>query len=68
MNLQSILAFLAPFSPLLKPELLQLEAQGQAQLKALIASKVSSPDLQALLVALDGALDAFAQLEIGKLP
>lgn len=67
MNLASILAFLAPFEVLLKPELLALEAKGQAELKALIASKVSSPDLQALFVALDGALDAFAQLEIGKL-
>jgi hypothetical protein len=68
MNLSAVLAFLAPFEGLLKPELLKLEAQGQAELKALIVSKVSSPDLQALLVALDGALDSFAQGEINKLP
>lgn len=67
MNLSEVLAFLAPFEALLKPELLNLEAAGQAELKALIASKVSSPDLQALLQALDGALDGFAQLEINKL-
>ena len=68
MNLTSILAFLAPFEGLLKPELLKIEASAQVELKALIASKVSSPDLQALLQALDGALDGFAQLEINKLP
>jgi hypothetical protein len=67
MNLKAILAFLAPFEALLKPELLSLEASGQAELKALISSKVSSPDLQALLVALDGALDSFSKLEISKL-
>ena len=67
MTLESILAFLAPFVPLIKPEILQLESQAQAELKALIASKVSSPDLQELLQALDTALDSFAQLEINKL-
>lgn len=68
MNLSSVLAFLAPFEGLLKPEILKLESSAQVELKALIASKVSSPDLQALLMALDGALDSFAQVEIGKLP
>lgn len=67
MNLSSVLSFLAPFEGLLKPEVLKIEAQGQLELKTLIASKVSSPDLQALLMALDGALDSFAQLEINKL-
>lgn len=63
MNLASILAMLAP---LLKPELMQLEAQGQAELKALIAN-VSSPDLKLLLAALDSAIDSVAQAEIAKL-
>lgn len=67
MNLTTILAYLAPFEALLKPELLSLEDQGQQELKKLIASNISSPDLQALLMALDGALDAFAKLEINKL-
>lgn len=67
MNLTSILAFLAPFEPLLKPELLKVEAAAIAELNALIP-KVSSPDLQALLKAFAGAVDSFAQLEIGKLP
>jgi hypothetical protein len=67
MNLASILAFLAPFAGLLKPEVLQMEASAQAELKALIASKVSSPDLQELLQALDVALDGFAKLEINKI-
>ncbi len=66
MTLTQVFAFLAPFEVLLKPELLQLEGQGQAELKEMI-TKCSSPDLQALLMALDGALDSFAQLEINKL-
>lgn len=67
MNLAQILAAIAPFASLLKPGLLSLEAQGQAELKSLIESNVTSPDLKALLEALSGALDAFAQLEINKL-
>ena len=66
MNLQQLLAFLAPFAELLKPEVLNLEAQGKTELDGIIA-KVSSPDLKALLVALDGAIDQFAKLEINKL-
>lgn len=68
MNLSTILAFLAPFEGLLKPEVLKLEASAQLELKSLISSKVSSPDLQLLLQALDTALDSFAQTEIAKLP
>lgn len=67
MNFASILAFLAPFEGLLKPELLKLEASGKAELDALVLS-VSSPDLKLLLQALSAALDSFAQQEISKLP
>jgi hypothetical protein len=67
MNLQQILAFLAPFEPLLKSELLNLEGQGLSELNDII-SKVSSPDLQALLQALASAIDSFSKLEINKLP
>jgi hypothetical protein len=66
MNLEQILAFLAPFAPMLKQELLQLDSAGISELNALIA-EVSSPDLQALLQALASGLDAFAKLEINKL-
>ncbi len=66
MNLASILAFLQPFAPLLKQELLQLDSQALAELNGIIG-KVSSPDLQALLKALESGLSSFAQLEIGKL-
>lgn len=67
MNLAQILAFLAPFEPLLKTELLSLEASGIAELNVVI-EKVSSPDLKALLQALAGGIDAFSKLEVGKLP
>lgn len=67
MNLASILAFLAPFEGLLKPELLKVEAAAKVELDSMIAS-VSSPDLKLLLVALDAALDSFSQQEIAKLP
>jgi hypothetical protein len=67
MDLAKILTFLSPFVGLLKPDILQIEGSAQQELKALIASKVSSPDLQELLQALDTALDGFAQLEISKL-
>jgi hypothetical protein len=66
MNLESILAFLAPFAPMLKQELLTLDTEGRTELNALIA-EVSSPDLQALLQALASGIDSFAQLEINKL-
>ncbi len=66
MNLASILAFLAPFEVLLKPGLLQLEDAGAAELKQIIAG-VSSPDLKALFMALEGALEEFTKLEIEKL-
>lgn len=66
MNLETILAFLKPFAPLLKQELLSLEAQGSAELDSIIAN-VSSPDLKQLLQALKGGIDSFAQLEINKL-
>lgn len=66
MTLAQILALLSPLASLLKPGLLTLEAEGKAELDGIIAS-VSSPDLKALLMALDGAMDAFAQLEINKL-
>lgn len=66
MNLEQILAFLSPFAPLLKSELLQLEGQGKAELDQIIA-KVSSPDLKELLQALESAIDGFAKLEVNKL-
>lgn len=67
MTLAQVLAFLQPFEALLKPELLNLETQGQAELKTLIGN-ISSPDLKLLLTVLDGAVDTFAQAEINKLP
>ena len=66
MNLTAVLAFLAPFEALLEPELLQVEANGVAELNTIIAG-VSSPDLKLLLQALSGALDAFSKAEIAKL-
>lgn len=66
MNLESILAFLAPFAPLLKSELLSLDAQAVSELNSLIAN-VSSPDLKELLQALANGLNSFANLEINKL-
>ena len=42
MNLESILAFLTPFAPLLKSELLALDASAVAELNTLIEG-VSSP-------------------------
>lgn len=67
MNLATILAFLAPFEPLLKPEVLKLEAAAAAELDTIIAN-VSSPDLKAFLQAMASGLGSFAQTEIGKLP
>ena len=67
MTFAQILAFFGPFAAVLKPELLTLENTAMTDLKALIASKVSSPDLQALLIAVEGGLDAFAQIELNKL-
>lgn len=66
MNLATILAFLTPFAPLLKTELLTLDTQAVTELNTLIGS-VSSPDLKALLQALESGLNSFAQLEINKL-
>lgn len=67
MNLASLLALLAPFVGIVEPILLNLEQnQVQPELKKLIDG-VSSPDLKALLLALDQALDGFIQLEIKKL-
>lgn len=67
MNLAQILAFLAPFEPLLKPELMKLESTAVAELNTVIAS-ISSPDLKSLLQALASGIDQFSQLEISKLP
>lgn len=67
MNLAQILAFLAPFEPLLKSELLNLEGEGMTELNSIIAS-VSSPDLKELLQALAGGIDSFSKLELNKLP
>ena len=67
MNLASVIALLAPFASIVEPILLNLEQnQVQPELKKLIDG-VSSPDLKALLTALDQALDGFAQIEIKKL-
>lgn len=67
MNLAQVLAFLMPFEPILKAELVSLEGQGKAELDSLVAS-VSSPDLKALLSALAAAVDGFAKVEIANLP
>lgn len=63
----AIIAFLNPFVPLLKPELLQVEDGLQSQIKAAIPTLVGSPDLQAFLVAVDSGIDAFVKVEINKL-
>lgn len=65
--LAMIQPFLVPIEALAKPVLLNAESTVQADLKALIESKVSSPDLQEFLLGLDGFLDSFVQLEINKL-
>jgi hypothetical protein len=67
LTMSQVLAFLQPFESMLKPELLSLETEGKKELDTIIQN-VSSPDLKALLSALDGALDQFAQIEINKLP
>lgn len=67
MNLASILAFLAPFEPLLKPELLKLEGTAMTELDTIIAN-VSSPDLKLLFQSLKAGIDSFAQAELAKLP
>lgn len=68
MSLQDVLKFLAPFEALIKPELLSLEAQGYDSVHKIVDAKVASPDLHAALELLVAALDAFAKLEINKLP
>lgn len=68
LSVQDLLAFLKPLEAVLKPELSSLEAQGNDSLKSIIDAKVASPDLHEALVLLDGALDAFAKIEIAKLP
>lgn len=68
MSIQDVLKFLAPFEALIKPELLSLEAQGFDSLRKLIDAKVASPDLHDALVLFEQALEAFAKLEINKLP
>lgn len=67
MTLEQVLDFLKPFSAVLKPELMSLEAQGLAELNSIVAG-VSSPDLKLLLQCLAEAIDKFAQAEISKLP
>lgn len=63
-----ILAFLAEFGPILEPILMNIEQNTlQPAIKAYLASQNPNSDLVALLTALDGALDAFAQAEIKKL-
>lgn len=67
MDFKSILALLSPFVAMIEPILLNLEQnQVQPELKKLIDG-ISSPDLKALLMALDKGLDEFIQLEIKKL-
>lgn len=66
LNLEQILAFLAPFAPMLKSELLNLEGEGLKELNSIVEN-VSSPDLKELLQALASGLDSFAKLEINKL-
>lgn len=67
MTIAQIMAFLAPFEALLKPELMNLEAQAMVELQSLIDSQVQNADLKLLLVALKGALDEFAKAEIAKI-
>lgn len=66
MSFEQIIAFLAPFEALLKPELLALEATGMAELRTMIEG-ASSPDLKLALTLLANAADAFAKAEIAKL-
>lgn len=68
MSIQDLLKFLGPLEALLKPELLQLEAQGFDSVHKVVDAKVASPDLHAALELLVAAFDAFAKLEINKLP
>jgi hypothetical protein len=67
MNLASIIALLTPFEPLIKQGLVSLDAAASAELSSVI-NNISSPDLKALLQALESGLNSFAQLEISKLP
>lgn len=67
MTLAQVLAFLGPLGPVIEPILMNLEQNTlQPEIKLLISNNVTSPDLKALLMALDAALDAFAQVEIQK--
>jgi hypothetical protein len=67
MNLASIIALLTPFEPLIKQGLVSLDAAAAAELAGIIGN-ISSPDLKALLQALESGLNSFAQIEIAKLP
>lgn len=66
MTLAQVLAFLVPLAPVIEPILMNFEQNtAQPEIKALIGT-VTSPDLKAFFMALDGAIDAFAQVEIQK--
>jgi len=65
-SFDDILAFLAPFAPLLKTELLNLDATAKAELQAKI-DQTTSPDLKLLFTTFLAAADSFAQAEIAKL-
>ena len=68
MTMAQVLAFLGSLAPVLEPILLNLEQNTlQPAIKAYLASQNPNSDLVQLLTALDGALDAFAQVEIKKI-
>lgn len=67
MTIAQILVFLQGLLPALEPILVNEENALQAQIKAYLAAQNQNSDLVQLLVAIDGALDAFAQMEIKKI-
>lgn len=68
MNWTQVLAFLANFAPILEPVLMDIEENTlQPAIKAYLATQNPNSDLVQFLTAIDGALDAFAQMEIKKL-
>lgn len=68
MNWTSIVAFVESLAPVLKPMLLNLEANTiQPAIKTYLASENPNSDLVQLLTALDAGIDAFIQMEINKI-
>lgn len=66
MSFAQILAFLAPFAPVIEAQALALEQAGITELDTIIAT-VQSPDLKLILTTLAAAVDGIAKAEIAKL-